>query len=265
MATRLATIWANPIGEGLKNFLDSFNSPGAVHQMNRKGMFITLHKFFLTHVCLKSVVVDLIAAFQNLPAARKLPSSAGHGTLRSDLSRLELSADSHGFDIELLVPLLNSIVSKESDEVIWNRVFDAITESTPPPRPEPPIQQTPWLRNTSSFANSSEHRKCVDDVLKEELGLMYVGIPGFYEAFFGDVASLELAANAVFKKCNKSKIASSTQFSREHETCFPPAVAVQPRLSSFAMVGKRALPATEPNERQHWSDPVFREDVTACH
>jgi hypothetical protein len=34
-----------------------------------------------------------------------------------------------------------------------------------------------WLRNTSSFANSSEHRKYADGVLEEELGPMYTGAP----------------------------------------------------------------------------------------
>ncbi|KAF2470894.1 uncharacterized protein BDR25DRAFT_368570 [Lindgomyces ingoldianus] len=53
----------------------------------------------------------------------------------------------------------------------------------------------------SSFANSTEHRKYVDDVLKEELGPMYVGIPGFFEAFFSEIAGLELAVQAVFKRC----------------------------------------------------------------
>jgi hypothetical protein len=40
----------------------------------------------------------------------------------------------------------------------------------PPPRPLSSFPQIPWLYNTSSFANSFEHRKYVDDVLKEELG-----------------------------------------------------------------------------------------------
>jgi hypothetical protein len=44
-----------------------------------------------------------------------------------------------------------------------------------------------------SFANSTEHRKHVDDVLKEELGHLYVGIPGFFDAFFGDVPGLRPA------------------------------------------------------------------------
>lgn len=69
-----------------------------------------------------------------------------------------------------------------------------LPESTPPLRLASSFQQTPWLRNTSSFANSTEHRKYVDDVLKEELGPMYVGVPGFSEAFLGKVVGLGPAA-----------------------------------------------------------------------
>jgi hypothetical protein len=65
------------------------------------------------------------------------------------------------------------------------------------------VEQTPWLRNTSSFANSSEHRKYVDDVLKEELGPLYVGIPGFYEKFFGEISSLTEISVAMFRECQE--------------------------------------------------------------
>jgi hypothetical protein len=42
------------------------------------------------------------------------------------------------------------------------------TESSPP-RLTFSFPQTPWLRSTSSFSNSTEHREYVDKVLKEEL------------------------------------------------------------------------------------------------
>jgi hypothetical protein len=34
---------------------------------------------------------------------------------------------------------------------------------------------------------------------------MYVGVPGFFEAFFGEVASLEPAALAWFEKCKEGQ------------------------------------------------------------
>jgi hypothetical protein len=105
------------------------------------------------------------------------------------------------FDVERMFPLLQAILQEEPDRLIWDRVYDAVTESTPPPRPTSSLLQTPWLRSTGGFANSTEHRKYVDDMLKEELGSMYVGIPDFFQAFFGEVADLQPAAQAVFEKC----------------------------------------------------------------
>lgn len=41
----------------------------------------------------------------------------------------------------------------------------------------------------------------MDDVLKEELGSMYVGLRDFEQTFFRDVADLETASEAFFKQC----------------------------------------------------------------
>ena len=40
----------------------------------------------------------------------------------------------------------------------------------------------------------------MDDVLKEELGPLYVGIPGLYKVFFRGVEGLKEVSAAVFKK-----------------------------------------------------------------
>ena len=39
--------------------------------------------------------------------------------------------------------------------------------------------------------------------MKEELGPFHVDIPGFFEAFFGDILHLKTASDAVFKKCKE--------------------------------------------------------------
>ncbi|MCJ1341948.1 hypothetical protein MMC31_000126 [Peltigera leucophlebia] len=72
-----------------------------------------------------------------------------------------------------------------------------------PPRPASSFQQTSGLHNTGSFASSTERRNHVDDVLKEELGPIYVGTPGFSKAFFGKVGGLGPAAQAMFEKCKE--------------------------------------------------------------
>jgi len=113
------------------------------------------------------------------------------------------AVSSDSFDFDRIKPLLNAALADDLDDaLIWEQVYNAITESTPPPRPiASSLQQTPWLCNTSSFADSSEHHKYVDVVLKEELGPMYVGLRNVHETYFEDVPGLETASEAVFKKC----------------------------------------------------------------
>ena len=168
-------------------------------------MYIDLVKqLFLTCTAILNLVIDLLVALQNLPAARILPSSASRGTLRSDLLRLGSLVDAHGFDMDRISPLLLAVLNKESDRVIWNNATIAVTESTPPPRALPYLDQTPYSFNTSSFVNTSEYRKHVDGVLKVELGSdLCIGVPRFYEAFFEEIVGLETAAAAVFIKCQK--------------------------------------------------------------
>ncbi|RMI96310.1 hypothetical protein CDV36_016325, partial [Fusarium kuroshium] len=157
----------NPIGNGLDAFRASFNSicegasisstPEVLEQLEQEDV--------------QDLASSLLSALQILSTTRLLPSKAGRGTLRSDLLKLISAAASDNFDFDRVKPLLKSALASEPDALIWDQVYDAVTESTPPPRPiASSLQQTPWLRNTSSFANSSEHRKYVDDVLKEELG-----------------------------------------------------------------------------------------------
>src|SRR5256885_1107336 len=102
-----------------------------------------------------NTLVDLMLALQSLPASRSLPSKRGNTALFNDLLSLNSAIFSGNFDTARIKPLLEAVLNKEPDEVIWDRVYDAVTESTPPPRPASSFPQTPWLRNTSSFANST--------------------------------------------------------------------------------------------------------------
>lgn len=43
----------------------------------------------------------------------------------------------------------------------------------------------------------------MDNVLEEELGPMYVGLPHFHETYFGDVLHLETASKTFFKDCSE--------------------------------------------------------------
>lgn len=134
-----------------------------------------------------------------------LPSSGRDKHLFSDLLKLYLVVNSDDFDLDRINPLLEAALAENLvDALIWDQVYKATAESTPPSRPiASSLQQTPRLQNTSSFANSSEQRKYVDKVLKWELGPLYVGVHRFREAFFGQVEGLETASQAVFEKCKE--------------------------------------------------------------
>jgi hypothetical protein len=99
--------------------------------------------------------------------------------------------------------LLSSVLDAEADEVIWRKAYAVVVEPTPPPRPLPFLSQTPYLHTTSSFVNSSEHRKYVDTVLKEELGSIYVDVQNFADVFFGDINGIEAASATIMQRCTE--------------------------------------------------------------
>lgn len=211
-------IESNPIGKGLDAFRASFNSIcgdgsipstldalGQLVEEGKKLMFIWDCPGLMPNADIQNLALDLLSALRNLPAVRLLRSKTNHNTLRNDLLKLNSAISSDNFDFDRIKPLLiAALADKPDDSEIWGQVYNAVIESTPPPRPIASyLQQTPWLHTTRSFANSSEHRKYVDDVLKEELGPMYVGLRGFHKTYFGDVAGLQVASEAFFQQCMK--------------------------------------------------------------
>ncbi|KAI1144702.1 hypothetical protein F4825DRAFT_477323 [Nemania diffusa] len=181
----------NPIGNGLDAFRESTSIPCSEEAFNQ-----------LNDEDFQNTTIDLLLALQQLRASRVLRFS--NKTLLSGLLSLISAVASNDFEYARVKPLFVAVIAKKSDEEIWDQVYNAVTESTPPPRPiVSSLQQTPWLRNTGSFVNSSEHRKYVDDVLKEELGPMYAGLRNFDETYFRGVVGLDTAADAVFRSCTE--------------------------------------------------------------
>ncbi|KAK0612607.1 hypothetical protein B0T17DRAFT_649038 [Bombardia bombarda] len=189
----------NPIRKGLNAFRASFNSVCEDRSISCSDAIDQLG-----HEDLRNLTLLLLPSLQSLPAAGQLPSKTGRSTLQSDLLRFISAIASGDFDLNRIKPLLNAALAEIPDNEIWDQVYNAVTESTPPPQPiASSLQQTPWLRNTSSFVNSSEHRKYMDDVLKEELGLLYIGLRGFEQTYFKNIADLETASEAFFKQCTR--------------------------------------------------------------
>ncbi|KAK4197016.1 hypothetical protein QBC40DRAFT_342334 [Triangularia verruculosa] len=249
---RSKIIQENPITKGLHTFRDSFHA------------VCTDRKIPCTLDAL-GLASSLLSTVQLLPVARLLPSNTGSGTLRSNLSKLNSAVNSDDFEFDRIKPLLEAaLADHHGDELFWDRVYDAVTESTPPPRPiASSLQQTPWLRNTGSFANSSEHRKYINNVVKEELGPMYVDLRGFYNTYFGSIPNLKTASETFFEGCLEG---SSPLFSNgwkgwpeeaKQDDRRPLAKPNEPIAGS---VGKRKIdvgfvddPSAGKDSRCHWS------------
>lgn len=157
---------------------------------------------------LQTIVLLLLSTLQILPASRLLRSGGTGKNLLGDIARLNSAVASDDFDLDRIKPLLRAALADDpNDALIWDQVYRVVAKSTPPPRLVPSVlssfQQTPWLHNTGSFANSSEYRQDVDRVLRSELGPLYVGLPGARDVFFGRVAGLHAASEAVLKKCTE--------------------------------------------------------------
>ncbi|OJD28400.1 hypothetical protein ACJ73_00178 [Blastomyces percursus] len=155
----------------------------------------------------RNAISKLLSALLGEEAALNIRSRISDGNVASDLAILY-------DDYQPLVHLVIQRPPTESQNVetwnfdVWNAVFgliDTVSRGIPPPPPHTTssIQQTPWLRNTSSFVNSSEYRKYVDIVLKEELGEIHVDIPRFFDAYFGDIPQLTVVSQAVLEECEK--------------------------------------------------------------
>ncbi|EFY95436.1 Protein kinase-like protein [Metarhizium robertsii ARSEF 23] len=189
---RLKLIQDHPISNGLDAFRTSFRqiTDSDIDQLTTEDV--------------QDVLFSLLSSLRILPVSRLLRSKTlARRTVRDDILRLISIATADDFDFDRIKPLLKAaLADSPRDELIWDLVAKAALESTPPPRPiVSSFQQTPWRHNTSSFANSSEYRRDVDRVLKEELGPLHVGLSSFQDTFFGSIEGLETAAEAVFQSC----------------------------------------------------------------
>jgi hypothetical protein len=111
---------------------------------------------------------------------------------------------SNDFNISSVISLLHKVINKASDTDIWSAVYSLVTESTPPPRQRPYPDRTPISFTTGSFVDTSEHRKQFDGALKDELdSSLYIDVPGFFDAFFGEITDLKSVTEGVFRKCQE--------------------------------------------------------------
>ncbi|KAG6290580.1 hypothetical protein E4U09_004376 [Claviceps aff. purpurea] len=98
--------------------------------------------------------------------------------------------------LPLLKRLLSGAIDQVNDEDLWKQVQRFITRNCPP-----------TSHNGGFVANSSEHRKDVDHLMREELGQIHVGIPHLLQTFFpSSVDGLKKRSRDFFKKCKRGRI-----------------------------------------------------------
>ncbi|KAJ5215200.1 FunK1 protein kinase [Penicillium hispanicum] len=180
--SRLKVIEEYPIGNGLGAIRTSFNSTV------KGGRILSTPYTPCQSKDLRRLSLNFLVALQNLPAVSLLPSRKGRGTLETDILKLLSAVTSDNFDFDRIKALLRAaLADKLQDTLIWDLVSIAAAESTPPPRPIPSLQETPWSQSTSGIVNSSEFRQNVDPILKLELGSLYVGLPNLCDTFLSSV------------------------------------------------------------------------------
>ncbi|KAI8396536.1 hypothetical protein FOFC_21084 [Fusarium oxysporum] len=128
---------------------------------------------------LRNLSLPLLFTVQSHTASGFLFTNTGHGTLRSDLLKPISATASDDFDFDRVKPLLKSALAIEPDALIG---IEPMTLSPNPPR-LPDRQLLPSNRPhgcaiQAAFANSSKHRRYVDDVLKTEPGSISVQVQG---------------------------------------------------------------------------------------
>ncbi|QSZ28593.1 hypothetical protein DSL72_003092 [Monilinia vaccinii-corymbosi] len=188
--SKAAIIQANPIGDHLDAIRTLLNAYESLDTIDNKN--------------LKELNSRLFSTINSLGATYLLPSKARGKNLAEDVLTLISTVNSDHFDFDRTKPLLKTILAGKPDQEIWEQVYNAVTEATPPLQSNESIQdQTPVAHNTSGIVNSSERRKDIDKLLKRELGMIYVDVPEFYEKFFGGVAKLKTTSQSFFEKCNK--------------------------------------------------------------
>ncbi|KAL2803187.1 hypothetical protein BJX63DRAFT_437204 [Aspergillus granulosus] len=190
-----------PIENSLDTVWDSFQK--ACRKQDLAVTLDSLDSFSIAETQL--LMVNLISALQYLPDIESPPSASGRDNLLSDLLQLTMRISSNNFEVGQAKLLLKAVLGKQPDSSIWKQLYTILPESTPPPSAAKLVDQTPHQHATSSLVNSSEFRYNFNNILREELSSVYIGVPGFHNAFFSQIQGLQDTAAAVFAKCKEGE------------------------------------------------------------
>ncbi|KAM0794029.1 hypothetical protein BDR22DRAFT_49474 [Usnea florida] len=162
-------------------------------------------------VGVQDVILDLILALFNQPAAREIDSRTTTRSVRGNIATFYAVLSSDQQHAKHVAPLIKIVLTEAKDGDIWTAVFDLVTLSTgassppppaTPPPSHPPFAPTPWCFNTGNLFNTSEHRKEVDDLPRGELlPNLPLDVPDLVEAVFRQVSQLEELTKTTFNLC----------------------------------------------------------------
>ncbi|KAF8847973.1 hypothetical protein BDZ45DRAFT_636317 [Acephala macrosclerotiorum] len=163
----------------------------------------------------RSLALKLIGILLLLPTSSALHSDDGRTPLNGEIALVYARLSSNQTEFIHTVQLLKNVVTCVEDATIWSSVIDLISRTRPIHRPATPqsnisfvasYQQTPWSFNTGSFANTSDLRRDVDPILKDELeGNLIIDHADFFNKFFDGVSQLGEVAATVFERCKKAE------------------------------------------------------------
>ncbi|KAG9230390.1 hypothetical protein BJ875DRAFT_487995 [Amylocarpus encephaloides] len=195
-ASELENVRRNPIKEGLNAFRHLFQSTCTDLSIAASSDAVQVVFSTAAVAATKNLVLDLILALANEPAARILPSRIAERTLSRDLGILYSRVDANQVNIASCIPLVELIVRNgpgtptSNDADIWRTVFELIARTnspTPPTAFEKAVFDTPLRSSSASQRGIEQTHDEVDQRIVEELiGLVYDNVGGFYERYFDE-------------------------------------------------------------------------------
>ena len=164
--------------QGLSSSLDAaqkLDSNGNVHQ--------PAAELLLTHIGRQTLMIDLLHTLQTLSLSNQLHSETSSNRLAHDLSGLYSAVTSEGFDFKLAIPLLDAILKKASDVVIWKAVFALVESRATPATRILANVDTPYTSSSHQGSNQT-HDEVDPRILQDVNGSIFMGAEGFYQKYF---------------------------------------------------------------------------------
>jgi hypothetical protein len=118
----------------------------------------------------------------------------------------ELGVSSDDSNLDRIRPLLDVVFNNVADEIIWDKVCDAVTDQTPPGVIRPAKAMTTQHEQLRELDRTPQIRRRHTE---GKAGVYVRQVPDFFDAFFREAAGFEAAAQAMFEGAKKGTIRST--------------------------------------------------------